>query len=182
MKAIRAAARFLLLASLLAAALPLFTPAAHAQHDPNAQPNLDPVRQKHIDDISQTVMCQCGCGLTVYNCGNAMGCSIGPQMKEQMGKLIDEGKSDGEIRDYFVGIYGEVVLATPKKEGFGLSAWIMPFVGVLAGAGLVGSVIYVWVRRRRPDDDEAEAAPASEHGSEPDLYRQLVERDLERLA
>lgn len=181
MKWMRAAASTVLLASLLAAALPLFAPVAHAQHDPNAEPNLDPVRQKRIDGLAQTVMCQCGCGLTVFNCGNAMGCSIGPQMKEQMGKLVDQGKTDNEIRDYLVGIYGEVVLATPKKEGFGLSAWITPFAGVAAGAVLVGTVIYLWTTRRgdggmpRPSDAAADGAPT------PDFYRDLVERDLERL-
>jgi len=196
MRSTKRQATLLLTALLLGSSvlLPLSLPAtpmpmahtAHAQapgQDENA--TVDPVREKKVDSIADKLMCQCGCGLTVFNCGHAMSCTIAPQMREQIGRMLDEGKSTGDILDYFVGIYGEKVLAAPKKSGFGLSAWITPFAGMGAGVVLLGILLYSW-GRRRPGKGLAAAAveggePPAEPGVDLSSYRARVERDLEEL-
>lgn len=196
MRSTRRPAIVLLSALLLGSSvlLPLSLPGApmpgvhtvHAQAaGEDGSATVDPVRQKKVDSIADKLMCQCGCGLTVFNCGHAMSCTIAPQMEEQIGRMLDEGKSTDDILDYFVGIYGEKVLAAPKKSGFGLSAWVTPFAGMGAGVVLLGILLYSW-GRRRPGKELATASaesggPPAEAGADLASYRARVERELEEL-
>ena len=43
------------------------------------------------------------------------------------------GKSKPEVLQAMVAQYGERILAAPTKEGFNLTAWIIPFVMLVAG-------------------------------------------------
>lgn len=59
-------------------------------------------------------------------------------MKRRIRELIVEGRSDEEIRAFFVDRYGPWILLDPPKSGFNLAAWLLPGAAVLAGAvGLV---------------------------------------------
>ena len=56
-------------------------------------------------------------------------------------KRIRGGQSDSDIRDAYVGIYGEHILLTPSNGGIGIVAWGIPIVAlVLGGAGIVFAV------------------------------------------
>ena len=50
---------------------------------------------------------------------------------------LDEGKSDDSIVSHFAEKFGLSVLSAPPASGFNLTAWIMPFAALLAGAMLV---------------------------------------------
>jgi cytochrome c-type biogenesis protein CcmH len=49
-------------------------------------------------------------------------------MKAKIRDLIQAGKSDGDILDYFVKRYGEWILRSPPKSGFNLLLWVLPVV------------------------------------------------------
>jgi cytochrome c-type biogenesis protein CcmH len=67
-----------------------------------------------------------------------------------------EGITKKQVEDRLVAQFGPQVLAAPPKSGFGLLAWVLPVVAVLAGV-----VLAVWFARRwlraRPSGDAAEA-------------------------
>lgn len=128
-----------------------------------------------VDSIAGDLMCQSGCGLLLAACGGVMDCSIGDKMKGVITRQLAEGKTRQEILDYFVSVYGEVVLAAPVKSGFNLSAWIMPFAAVGAGAVGLTWVLRAWAGHRRPDP--VEEAPLSDE--ELDAYRKRVEQELQ---
>jgi cytochrome c-type biogenesis protein CcmH len=89
---------------------------------------------------------------------------------------IRAGQSDAEIRDAYVGIYGEHILLTPSNGGIGIVAWGIPIVAlVLGGAGIVfavrrwsttprlaatGADEAVVDRERHRDDEHADEADA----------------------
>jgi len=58
--------------------------------------------------------------------------------RDGMLTLIEQKLAKGEsatgIVQFFVAQYGEQVLSAPTKKGFNLTAWITPFVAILAGA------------------------------------------------
>jgi cytochrome c-type biogenesis protein CcmH len=59
-------------------------------------------------------------------------------MRRKVRVMIAEGRSDEEIRAYFVDRYGTWVLLTPPKRGFNLAAYAIPAIVVSLGAlGLV---------------------------------------------
>lgn len=72
--------------------------------------------------------------------------SIAVQMREEIRAQVDEGRSDEEIRDYFVSRYGETVLLAPPTSGISLFVWALPALGV---AVALGAVLLVIRGRRR---------------------------------
>lgn len=59
----------------------------------------------------------------------------------ELGKMIDEGKSDDQIMAYFVDKYGTSVLAAPPASGFNLVAWVMPFLAL--GIGAIAAIYFL---------------------------------------
>ena len=58
-------------------------------------------------------------------------------IRERIKERIAAGKSDQEIVDELVVVYGETVLRAPANEGIGLFAWLIPITAILlALAGL----------------------------------------------
>ena len=71
---------------------------------------------------------------------------IALQLRREVLDLMREGRSDGEIKDHLVQRYGEFVLYQPKVEASTWLLWLGPAVLLLAGAGVVTSI----VRKRKP--------------------------------
>jgi len=77
---------------------------------------------------------------------------LASDLRREIRRLIDEGKTDAEIVDFLVTRYGEFALYRPRTTGKTLILWIAPFLLVLFG----GFAIYRIVRHRMsmPLDDE----------------------------
>jgi cytochrome c-type biogenesis protein CcmH len=94
-------------------------------------------------------------------------------------ELVASGKSDQEVRDYFVARYGEWVLLQPKAEGFNWLVWLGPGMLVVGGFALI-------LRQLKPKAEGAALVPASPAAPAPqaedsvDPYLQAVRRELEK--
>lgn len=67
-------------------------------------------------------------------------------VRAEIRRLIDEGRTDAEIRAYFVDRYGRDILLRPEGRGVSALVWVLPVVAfVCALAGLVAAF-----RRWRP--------------------------------
>ena len=85
---------------------------------------------------------------------------------------IDEGRTDEEIRQFFVDRYGERVLAAPPREGFHWLVWAAPPVGVV-----LALLTLFWVTQamgRRPPEP-----PLAEGDTDADLAPYLLQVDRE---
>ncbi len=129
-----------------------------------------------VEDVTQELMCQCGCGMTIAVCRSSMECIFSQQATDVVGQQIAAGRTKQQILDYFVGIYGEKILAAPTKSGFNVTAWVMPFVGIAAGLAVFARVVLMWRRRTR----EAAAVPVEAGSADQGLqyYEQLVDQQL----
>jgi cytochrome c-type biogenesis protein CcmH len=87
------------------------------------------------------------------------------------------GASKSRIKSELVSQFGESILAAPPKKGFGLLAWLLPFVGVVAGAVILGFLARRWVRAREPAPT---AAPVNGRPLSPELERR-VDEELARF-
>jgi cytochrome c-type biogenesis protein CcmH len=85
-------------------------------------------------------------------------------------RRIQAGDSKREIERRLVADFGPAILAQPPKRGFDLLAWLLPIVGLLGGALVVGVAAWRWSKRREPD-----AALAGVGRLDPDLERRLDE-------
>jgi len=94
-------------------------------------------------EVEEALTCQCGCGLTVHSC-NHLQCGSGIPLKNEVLTLVNQGLSRDEILLQFRTRYGEKILSSPTTEGFNLTAWILPFFFVAAGAAMVVQVVRRW--------------------------------------
>ena len=70
---------------------------------------------------------------------------IARQLRNEVFRMIGEGKSDDEIKDFMTARYGEFVLYRPKVESGTWLLWFGPFV-ILAGGALA---LVLHLRKRR---------------------------------
>lgn len=135
-----------------------------------------PARALTVSEVARELSCRCGCGMTVDGC-NHTNCPFSIPARKSIDEKIASGMSKEAIMRTFVAQYGEQVLAAPTKKGFNLTAWILPFVMLIVGGGIVRAVIRRWTR--------AEAQPAHEQErlseAEDAEYRDKVERELKEL-
>lgn len=108
--------------------------------------------------------------------------SEGAQLRELVRRKIFAGETKEQIVRYFVEVYGREVLPKPPAEGFYLTAWLLPFGGLLAGFGVVIVLVRAWARRpeEEPQSGERSEPPkevASDDSLESRLRREL--RDFE---
>jgi cytochrome c-type biogenesis protein CcmH len=123
-------------------------------------------------EIAEGLTCQCGCGLTVANC-NHPNCSSSVPMREQIDAMLAKRMGRAEIVAYFRKQYGEKILSAPTTQGFNLLAWIMPFVVLLLGGGLVVMMMGRW--RSRPPSGSRPPG-----GSKPKKFDHELRERLER--
>lgn len=68
---------------------------------------------------------------------------LSQQMKGVIREQIAAGKTDEQVLDYFMAKYGEWILLEPRAKGFNLAVYLLPFIMLLGGIG----VLYVSVKR-----------------------------------
>src|SRR5574337_1306371 len=74
------------------------------------------------------------------------------QMREVIHDKLKNGESPDQIRSYFVSRYGEWILLSPARRGFNWVAWLLPFVAILGGGG----IIVLTIRRSRSEEHTSE--------------------------
>ena len=109
-------------------------------------------------EIEEALTCQCGCGLTVHSC-NHLQCGSGIPLKQEVRTLVSQGLGRDEILLHFRDTYGEKILSAPVPEGFNLSAWIVPFVVIGAGAGVLAASLRRWTGHARAEAASADPRP-----------------------
>jgi cytochrome c-type biogenesis protein CcmH/NrfF len=134
-----------------------------------------PVRRASAVDIEDEVMCvTCNVPLSIAESPQA------DQERRTIARLVDQGLTKDQVKDRLVTIYGRNVLAKPSDHGFGLAAYLVPIVVVLAVLAALAVTVPRWRRRRasaqeRDDDGDGRPGPTL---SPADASR--LEQDLAR--
>ncbi len=85
------------------------------------------------------------------------------RMRTEIRTMLTQGKSEGEILDFFVDRHGLQILAMPPARGFNLLAYLIPFLVAIAGVGLLFVAMRRWRRAAGPlpirTDADADIAP-----------------------
>lgn len=99
------------------------------------------------------------------------------QWRELIRDMLAEGKTEQEIKDYFVANYGARVLSEPPRTGFNWLVYIIPPVLILAGAVFLFNAFRAWTKPRAAESvsgQEKEAKPSSSN----DEYIKRLEEEL----
>ena len=111
----------------------------------------DPELKQRYEEIIAEVRCL-KCQNETIKDSNAF---LASDLRREIHRLLEEGKSDTEIYDFLVARYGDFALYRPRTSGRTLILWIAPIVFLL-----LGTFILVRIVRRRlalPIDDEPAA-------------------------
>jgi cytochrome c-type biogenesis protein CcmH len=99
-----------------------------------------------LQDLENALMCKCDdkCGKVLVNCT----CSTSDKTRAKFSKMLESGLTVDQIIKSQVDEYGETVLSAPTKFGFNLTAWVMPFIALVAGGMGVRKVINSWIGKK----------------------------------
>jgi cytochrome c-type biogenesis protein CcmH len=89
--------------------------------------------------------------------------------------MVQQGKTEQQIRDTFVARFGPQVLGAPPAEGFNWLAYILPAVGIILGTLIAWFTVRAWLVRRPPGTVAPEAPEISKE------YADRIEKDLKEL-
>lgn len=120
-----------------------------------ATPALATTQRVTLPEIESQVMCvTCQIPLS-----EAQGSTQADQERHFIQQLIDEGKTENQIKRALVATYTAAVLALPPASGFDLAVYLVPIGAVLALIAIVATLLPRW-RRRRPPGAPPGAGPA----------------------
>jgi cytochrome c-type biogenesis protein CcmH len=122
-----------------------------------------------VGDLEDEVMCPV-CGTSLATAGDE---PLAVQQRRVIDRLARQCKSKDEIKDALVAQYGESVLADPESEGFGVTTWLVPGLGIAAGLAIAALAALRWRRGRAPRPLPAGTGPAA-----PDVRR--LDEDMRR--
>ncbi len=98
------------------------------------------------------------------------------QIRREVREFLAAGKSKQEILDYYVSMYGERILASPRPRGFNLLAYVLPWVFLLTGTAIVVIFLKKQVRQLREKQPfDAVRGPLDEQ------YMRSVENEIRKL-
>lgn len=103
------------------------------------------------------------------------------QWRALIREKLANGESEAQIRAYFVAQYGERVLGAPPAEGFNVSAYVFPFILLIAGAAFLVVTMRRWqlsraaLRTAEPAADDEPPSVAPELAER--IRRELKERE-----
>ena len=80
--------------------------------------------------------------------------SLAADLRREIARMIEEGKSDDDIAEFLVVRYGEFALYRPRTTGKTLVLWLAPFLLVLLGVFALARVVKH--RTSLPIDDDSD--------------------------
>jgi cytochrome c-type biogenesis protein CcmH len=97
------------------------------------------------------------------------------QWRDLIRTMLSEGKSEAEIKQYFVEQYGARVLAEPPNR---LVAYLVPAVAILLGAFLLFRGFQMWMKPSRAEAGAADANLEAKPSQDPYVAR--LEEELKK--
>ena len=140
------------------AALLLAAPAAASESHPTQ------------GELESELMCPICAGETLAQSDTAPA----QRIKAYIASRIADGATKSQIKDELVTQWGQRILAAPPRHGFNLLAWVLPLVGIVGGAGIMGFLAWRWTRVREPEPEPQQWA-LNGHPLGPEEERRLDE-------
>ena len=132
---------------------------------------LDPPREARVQALGKMLRCPMCQGLSIADSGS----SAARAQMDRVRELVAEGKTDEEIRAYFVARYGEWALLEPPAHGVNWLVWLLPVALVLLGALLIGRLV-----RRSAAGQDTSSAPPARPAPSVDPYLDAVRAELKK--
>ncbi len=127
---------------------------------------------KMTEDVASRMRCPVCQGLSVADSPTDSALA----MKAEVRELLAVGFTQEQTLQYFEKSYGEFIRLEPKAEGFSLLVWVVPVVGLLLGAVLIGFRLRRGSPRTVPSGGEG--APEADEDPELEAYLRQVRQEV----
>ena len=95
---------------------------------------------ERLDHIAATVRCPACRGESARDSNAPAAANV----RAEIARQVKAGRSDDEIRDFFVAAYGDSILLTPPRSGWGGLVWVVPVAALVCGLAGVGFAFRRW--------------------------------------
>lgn len=139
-----------------------------------------------LADLENALMCKCDdkCGKVLINCT----CSTSDKTRKKFTKMLESGLTVDQIIQQQIEKYGETILSAPTKNGFNLTAWIMPFGALIFGGLGLRRLLNGWVAKNTDTqssdkiiDVASGASPSNSRDKAPNQYSRRLQEELNQL-
>lgn len=132
------------------------------------------VTDDDVNKIARVVYCPV-CESTPLDVCQTQACADWRQIIRDM---LEDGKTEQDVFDYFSNLYGDRVLAEPPREGFSLLIWLVPLIMIP-----VGVVFFSYYMRNLRASAEERGPVVRETAvtepAVPDDYISKIEKELQ---
>lgn len=108
---------------------------------PFAQPALYPFAQPQQQQQFQELLTELRCVVCQNQNLNDSNATVAKDLRDEVYRLVNEGKNKQQVKDYLVQRYGDFVLFKPPMQANTSFLWLFPFIGLLMG-------MFIWLRCR----------------------------------
>ena len=110
---------------------------------------------RRADAIASQLRCPVCQNLSVKDSPSSVAAAFHARVRE----LVRAGRSDQQIKAFFVARYGDWILLSPPRRGIALAVWLAPLLVLLIGALVVFTAVRRWTRHGRELDRAAAVDP-----------------------
>jgi len=104
------------------------------------------------------------------------------EWREEIRKLLAEGKSEAEIKQHFVDYYGARVLSEPPRTGFNWLVYVVPPIVIVIGVFILFRALRSWSQISTKDAPPSSSLQGRENdGTDKQKTPQAVEAYIARL-
>ncbi len=133
-----------------------------------------PPLERRAYELDKAIMCPVCPGESIDQSQNP----LAVQMRAIVLEQLREGRTESEIKEFFVERYGTSVLMEPPASGFNLVVWVLPPLAVGAAALALFLTLRL-MRRPRADQPDIAGEPARLSTEERDDYFRRIEAALD---
>lgn len=105
------------------------------------------------------------------------------EWREEIRAMLADGKSEAEIKQYFVDYYGARVLSEPPRTGFNWLVYVVPPIIIVAGIFVLFRALRAWSRTSPSSPQEITEAGVDENDApspSDDEYIARMEEELKK--
>ena len=122
-----------------------------------------PALERRATELNKAIMCPICPGESIDQAQN----TLALQMRGIVRDKLADGETEDQIKQFFVERYGPSVLLEPPRQGFSLTAWVVPPLAVAAGIAMFLLALRVMKRPvREANGNDAGRGPTSDAGLE----------------
>src|SRR5699024_8072618 len=100
-------------------------------------------------------------------------CTTKQRYYTEITEMLNDGYEEQEILDHYESMYGEQGFREPKRSGFSLLAWTIPFI-VLGGAG---GILITRLKKQAAVQTAVEVPADEVQAEEDDVIRNIIEEE-----